>query len=122
MQTVGSFKAVNSFLRREKLSRSIRAMYPDRLPIIVETIDLTSLGPLLKQKFLAPSLCTAAKFMLEVRRQLQDQSQVQRALFLLVGEKRMLLQPSMLMSEAYTQYADPDGFLYIVATGENPFG
>ncbi|XP_022711606.1 gamma-aminobutyric acid receptor-associated protein-like 2 isoform X3 [Varroa jacobsoni] len=87
--------------------------------VIVERASNSHQVPAIdKQKFLVPDDISVAQFMWIVRRRIALSPE--RALFLFVG--RVMPQTSMSMGELYSQYKDPDGFLYLTYSGENTFG
>lgn len=81
-------------------------------PVAVQVPDID------KAKFLVPSDLTVGQFVYVIRKRLSLPSD--RALFLFLGN--VLPPTSQLMSEAYAQHADEDGFLYVRYSGESTFG
>ncbi|XP_022711604.1 gamma-aminobutyric acid receptor-associated protein-like 2 isoform X2 [Varroa jacobsoni] len=113
------FKIQQTEEQRIEESKAILDKYPHRLPVIVERASNSHQVPAIdKQKFLVPDDISVAQFMWIVRRRIALSPE--RALFLFVG--RVMPQTSMSMGELYSQYKDPDGFLYLTYSGENTFG
>ncbi|XP_029918584.1 microtubule-associated proteins 1A/1B light chain 3C [Myripristis murdjan] len=99
---------------------SIRSKFPNKLPVIVERYIREKTLPLLdKTKFLVPFELTLGQFLCLLRNKIDLESS--QALFLLVSEKSMSCM-SASMGEVYSQYRDPDGFLYITYASQEIFG
>lgn len=111
------FKTEHSESERRVEATRILTKYPDRIPVIAEVID-KHLPVLEKKKYLVPAELTLAQFVFVLRKRIelkQDQ-----ALFIFCGSK---IPPSTTtMSHLYLESKDPDGFLYLMVTGENAFG
>lgn len=112
------FKEELSFDERKAESTKIHAKYGDRIPVIVQKAARSNIPSIDKLKFLVPSDITVAQFMWIIRKRIQLAPE--KAIFLFVG--KVLPQSSANMGSIYKQYADEDGFLYIVYSGENTFG
>uniref|UniRef100_A0A673G6Q5 Microtubule-associated proteins 1A/1B light chain 3C-like n=1 Tax=Sinocyclocheilus rhinocerous TaxID=307959 RepID=A0A673G6Q5_9TELE len=88
---------------------TIRSKFPNKLPVIVERYLREKKLPLLdKTKFLVPH---ENKIVLEAS----------QALHLLISGKNMSCL-SASMGEVYSQFRDPDGFLYITYASQDMFG
>ncbi|XP_071753853.1 microtubule-associated protein 1 light chain 3 gamma [Centroberyx gerrardi] len=99
---------------------SIRSKFPNKLPVIVERYIREKTLPLLdKTKFLVPFEFTLGQFLCLLRNKIDLESS--QALFLLVSERSMSCM-SASMREVYSQYRDPDGFLYITYASQEMFG
>ena len=98
----------------------IRQKYPDRIPVIVERAQniRSDIPQINKNKYLVPRDLTFGQFIFVIRRQLELLPD--KAIFLFVNNA--LLPTSTFMGEAYSSYADTDGFLYVVYSGESVFG
>lgn len=113
------FKARSTFEERSLESLRIRERFPGRIPIIVERSGRSTDIPLIdKNKFLAPGDLNVSQFIHVVRRRMQLSSEV--ALFIFVGNT--LPTTGTLLRELYATYGEPDGFLYMLYSGENTFG
>ena len=113
------YKTRTSFEERSLESLRIRERFPGRIPIIVERSGRSTDIPLIdKNKFLAPGDLNVSQFLHVVRRRMQLTGET--ALFLFVGNT--LPTTGTLLRELYTNYADNDGFLYMLYSGENTFG
>ena len=110
------FRSLNPYETRKEVSAEIRRLYPDRYPVIVEH-DPNAVKPLviLKKKFLAPGDIPLNKFMLEVRKVIRIGRQ--DPLVVMVESGQMVTANSK-MSELYDRFKDPDGFLYILFSGD----
>ena len=112
------FKKAHSQEERKNVSERIRAKYPDRVPVIINKSPDSTLPICEKVKFIVPADITLGKFMYEIRKHIELAPEC--AIFLFINN---ILPPvTAEMSDIYSKYADEDGFLYIVYTGENTFG
>ena len=114
------FKEDHTFEARLKESNKIRDKFPGRIPLIAERAErCINIPEIDKCKFLAPCDLTIGQFIYIIRRRITLPSE--KALFLFISGNVLPIS-SMLISEAYSIYADPDGFLYVRYSGENTFG
>uniref|UniRef100_A0A673H693 Microtubule-associated proteins 1A/1B light chain 3C-like n=1 Tax=Sinocyclocheilus rhinocerous TaxID=307959 RepID=A0A673H693_9TELE len=92
---------------------TIRSKFPNKLPVIVERYLREKKLPLLdKTKFLVPHELTFGQFLT---------LEASQALYLLISGKNMSYL-SASMGEVYSQFRDPDGFLYITYASQDMFG
>ncbi|EFA85097.1 MAP1-LC3 domain-containing protein [Heterostelium album PN500] len=119
-----SFQNEYSLDRRKHISAKIRNRYKDRLPIIVERAPNSNIPEISKKKFLAPCDMIVSKFVMEIRKHLEETGQAteKTAIFLFVKNNTVLPPTSNLISTIYELYKNEDGFLYITYSGENTFG
>ena len=114
---IDEFKSVSETTRCGESSR-MRKKYPGRYCIIVDKDPRTTAPPIDKHKYLVPGDLTVGQFIYVIRKRLKLPSD--QAIFVYVDKK--LPQTSMLLSEAYNQYHDRDGFMYMIYSAENTFG
>ena len=95
--------------------------YPDKIPIICEknirdkdTIDID------KHKFLVSRDINIGQFVYVIRTRLRLPPSA--ALFLFVGDYYTILPNSTPIIDAYDQFKNSDGFLYLTYSKENVFG
>ena len=113
------FKTTYSIDQRYSECSRIRKLYPDRLPIIVETSLNYDIPTLDKMKYLVPSDLTVGQFMYVIRKRLKLTSE--KAIFFCINGT--IPSSSSLIINLYELYHDEtDGFLYILINGENTFG
>ena len=62
------FKDDHTFDHRREESAKIRGRYPDRIPVIVEKADGSSIESIDKRKYLVPNDITVAQFMWIIRK------------------------------------------------------
>lgn len=110
------FKAQNAYEIRKEVSGKIREQYPDRYPVIVE-MDPRATKKLIikKKKFLAPADIPLSKFMLEVRKVIEIGRQAPLAVMVESGQ---MVTANDRMDNLYDRFKDPDGFLYILFSGD----
>lgn len=110
------FKAQNTYETRKEVAGKIREQYPDRYPVIVE-IDPKAANTLIitKKKFLAPGDIPLNKFMLEVRKVIRMGRQDPLAVMV---ENGHMVSGDSTIGYLYNQFKDPDGFLYILFSGD----
>eukprot|EP01039_Chlorochromonas_danica_P006610 gene6610-7303_t len=102
------FKESHTFEERVKESERVRAKYPDRIPVICEKVETSSMEDLDKKKYLVPFDLICGHFNYMIHRRLKLPSE--KALILFVNGS---IPPiSATMSELYDQLKDKDGFLY----------
>ena len=113
------FKEQHSFAQRQIEALRIRDKFPSRIPVIVERSPQSGHIPKIdKSKFLVPGDLTVSQFIFVIRKRLTLPSET--ALFLFVNGT--LPTSGSFMKELYTSFADNDGFLYCLYSGENVFG
>ena len=110
------FKVANTYETRKEVAGKIREQYPDRYPVIVE-LDPRATKSLVieKKKFLAPGDIPLNKFMLEVRKVIAMGRQDPLAVMVESGQ---MVSGDTEMSDLYDRFRDPDGFLYILFSGD----
>ena len=114
---VTAFKHIPEKTRCAESSR-MRQKYPGRSCIIVDRASDTNAPSIDKHKYLVPDDITVGQFLYVIRKRLKLNPE--KAIFIFINKK--LPPSSMLMSEAYKEYHDRDGFLYMIYTSENTFG
>lgn len=115
-EDIPRFKAQNTYETRKGVSGKIREQYPDQYPVIVELDPrATKLCIIVKKKFLAPGNIPLNKFMLEVRKVISIGRQDPLAVMVESGQ---MISGDTKMSDLYERFKDPDGFLYILFSGD----
>jgi GABA(A) receptor-associated protein len=94
-------------------SNKVKLKYKDRIPLIVDASF-----PLTKNKFLVPIYITISEFMYIIRKQCKLQPE--KSLFIFINNT--IPVGSDLISKIYDEYANEDGFLYVVIKEESVFG
>lgn len=112
------FKDKYSFEKRRREYEKIATTFPDKIPVIVERSDTTTIADIDKHKFLVPSDTTMSQFLYVIRKRITLKSD--ESLFVFINNT--LPSMSLLISQLYREHCDPDGFLYIVYSGESTFG
>ena len=115
---MSTFKERHPFEQRCNEAKRIRAKYPDRIPIIVEMAERSSLPPLDKCKYLVPANLTIGQFVYIIRKRIRLTPE--QAIFIFVDDK--LPSTAHVCSDVYEEHKDPDGFLYCSLSAENTFG
>ena len=113
-----SFKNKFSFEKRRSEVQRILKKYPNRIPIVVEIAENSSLPPLDKSKYLVPEELTISQFIYIIRKRLKLQPD--QALFIFVNN--CLLTSTSLMKEVYKEHKEESGFLMIIIREESTFG
>merc|ERR1712070_640415 len=81
--------------------------------------DLRSdIPPVDKRKYLIPMDLTVGQFVYVIRKRISLPAD--KAIFLFVNNT--IAPTQALMSTVYEQHRDPDGFMYMMYSGENTFG
>lgn len=112
------FKQNFTLEQRQKESKKMMDAHPDRIPIVLELANKSTLPPLDKKKFLVPKGFTIGQFMMVVRKRIKVKSE--EAIFLFINNS--LPSASSLVSEIYEKEKDEDDFLYIQINSESTFG
>lgn len=118
MSKTSKFQTIYPFEKRQEEAARIRVKYPDRIPVIVEITENSTLPPLDKNKYLVPADLTVGQMMYVVRKRIKITSE--QAIFIFVNNT--LPTHTSMMSELYKEYKNEDGFLYCSISGENCFG
>ena len=112
------FKDSKSLESRIAESTKIIEKYPDRVPIIVEICDDSTLKNIDKNKYLVPKDLTFSQFLYIIRKRIKlDKSQ---SIFLMVNDT--VCPSNTPISVVYDEHKNKDGFLYIIYASENTFG
>ena len=112
------FRISNNFEERYHECKTIRGKYPDRIPVICQKHNASTIESIQKTKFLVPQDLTATQFLFIIRKKLKLPSE--KGVFLFVNN--MLATSSETILSLYESHRDPDGFLYMFYTDENIFG
>ncbi|KAK9963294.1 hypothetical protein ABG768_006492 [Culter alburnus] len=114
------FKQRKCLATRKDEVCNIRSKFPNKLPVIVERYLREKKLPLLdKTKFLVPNELTLGQFLSLLRSKIALEAS--QALYLLISGRNMSCL-STSMGEVYSQFRDPDGFLYITYASQDMFG
>lgn len=106
------------FEKRKEEAMRIKAKYPDKIPCVLEYSSSCSLPKNDKKKFLVPDNLTIGQFVYVIRKRIKLSPD--KAIFLFVNG--ILVSSSTSIMEAYSNYKNEDGFLYLVVSDENTFG
>jgi GABA(A) receptor-associated protein len=98
-------------------SKHILDKYPNKIPIIIKFQENSKLK-LDKYKYLVPNDFTMSSFQLYIRNKIEIKPE--KAIFIMVNNK--MTTQSMLLSQVYNMYKNPDGFLYLTIAEESLFG
>eukprot|EP00930_Biecheleria_cincta_P082266 TRINITY_DN72029_c0_g1_i1.p2 TRINITY_DN72029_c0_g1~~TRINITY_DN72029_c0_g1_i1.p2 ORF type:complete len:143 (+),score=25.29 TRINITY_DN72029_c0_g1_i1:57-431(+) len=115
------------FEKRVAEAQRILGKYPDRVPVICEKSGRCSLPEIEKKKFLVPGTMLCGEFKYIVHKHIQQASGGQgisadQAIYLFASQGKVSMKTGALMSEAYANHKDDDGFLYITYSAENTLG
>lgn len=114
------FKLENSFESRIQESSRVINKYPDRITVICEKINekKNDIPIIDKKKYLVPIDLTIGQFLYVIRNRMKLSPE--KAIFLFISNS--IPPNSSMIIDLYSQYRDPDGFLYITYSSENVFG
>jgi GABA(A) receptor-associated protein len=116
---VSTFRDQHTIETRLSESTRIRSKYPERIPIILEQCPSSNIVPVVdRSKYLVPDHLTLGQFLVVIRQRIQLGSE--HALFLFINQT--LVPIGALLSTVYRDHHDPDGFLYVLYSGETTFG
>ncbi|XP_004931350.2 microtubule-associated proteins 1A/1B light chain 3C isoform X2 [Bombyx mori] len=106
-------------IRKEEVM-AIKSKFPTKIPLIVERYHKERNLPTLdKKKFLVPEDITMSQFLVIIRNRIRVKPN--QALYLIINNRSMLSM-SLTMAQAYENYGDEDGFLYITYASQEVFG
>jgi GABA(A) receptor-associated protein len=71
MSTAIPFKKQHSFEKRQAEAQRIREKYPDRIPVICEKDERSSIPPIDKKKYLVPADLTVGQFVYVIRKRIK---------------------------------------------------
>jgi GABA(A) receptor-associated protein len=112
---MSNFKTKYNEQQRMNECEKILKKYPDRIPIIVNTLKNINLD---RFKYLVPSTLTVGEFMHVIRKRIKINPE--ENLYLFINNE---LPPMLdLLNVIYEKSKDKDGFLYIDISLENTFG
>ncbi|XP_053615615.1 microtubule-associated proteins 1A/1B light chain 3C-like [Plodia interpunctella] len=114
------FKSKKPFVSRKEEVMAIKSKFPTKIPLIVERYHKERNLPTLdKTKFLVPEDITMSQFLVIIRNRIRIKPN--QALYLIINNRSMLSM-SLTMAQAYENYGDEDGFLYITYASQEVFG
>lgn len=113
-----AFKETYTLSERRKEADNVMKKYPQRVPVIVELSQKSTLPPLDKTKFLVPEELTVGQLSYVIRKRMSLRAE--QAIFLTVNG--MFPSASQTMQNLYKEHHSECGFLYIHVTEENTFG
>ncbi len=116
--TKSSFEKKYSFELRSKESAKLLAKHPDRLPIIVEIAEGSTLPDIEKHKYLVPNDTTIGQFMSILRTRMTLTAET--ALFIFVDNQ--LPPATATIGSLYEKHKGVDNFLTFFLSGESTFG
>jgi hypothetical protein len=109
--------------KRRKQSRKVATDFPDRVPVVVQSGSDEVLVE--QMKFLVPKSITISAFFAKLRDYVKYRGgplPPEKALFLLVGDRQLMLPMSHTMEEVRASQASNDGMLYLWVMPESTFG
>jgi GABA(A) receptor-associated protein len=112
------YRNETSLEQRTLEAKNILCKHPDRVPIIVEISDKSTLPELDKKKYLVPKDLTMGQFMIVIRKRIKLSPE--KALFMFINNT--LPSSSQLIGQIYDTSKNDDGFMYITITSESTFG
>ena len=118
MESAEEFKKTFTFEERCNQSNNIRLKYPNRIPIFVSRSCTNNCPKIDRNKYLVPHDLTVGQFMYVIRRRIKLSPE--ESIYLFVNNK--IPTTSSLLSHIYEFNKSPDGFLYIIYSGESTFG
>uniref|UniRef100_A0A672N584 Microtubule-associated proteins 1A/1B light chain 3C-like n=1 Tax=Sinocyclocheilus grahami TaxID=75366 RepID=A0A672N584_SINGR len=111
---------ITPFKQRKYIFLNMKCLKKNETTVIVERYLREKKLPLLdKTKFLVPHELTLGQFLSLLRSKIVLEAS--QALHLLISGKNMSCL-SASMGEVYSQFRDPDGFLYITYASQDMFG
>mmetsp|Transcript_97140 Transcript_97140/g.202887 ORF Transcript_97140/g.202887 Transcript_97140/m.202887 type:complete len:128 (+) Transcript_97140:100-483(+) len=124
-----SMKSDATFEHRKQEADRILSKYPDRVPVICEKAEKSSLPEIDKKKFLVPGSMAIGNFKYIIQKHITKAAEgnqeaavaPDQTIYLFIKDKTSLKQGTAL-ADTYTKYKDEDGFLYMTYSAENTLG
>ena len=115
---MSAFKHEHPYDKRTAEASRVRAKYPDRVPIICERSQESSIADIDKKKYLVPADLTVGQFVYVIRKRIKMRPG--DAIFIFINKR--LPPTAALIGTMYEEHKDRDGFLYVTYSGESTFG
>jgi GABA(A) receptor-associated protein len=112
------FKERFTYDERVSEATRIHRKYPNRIPVICERAERSTIQQIDKQKYLVPADLTVGQFAYVIRKRLKLTPEI--AIFILVNNT--FPSTSTTLSTLYEQHKDSDGYIYLEYSGESTFG
>ncbi|OII72673.1 hypothetical protein cand_012010 [Cryptosporidium andersoni] len=128
---MSSIRDTIPFDKRAAEALSIRAKYPNRIPVICERSIRSDLPDIDKKKFLVPMNMLVGEFKYIIHKHITQSTGTtdnntklpisnEKTIYLFVNNT--VPKAGALMQEVYEQYVSDDGFLYVEYSAENTLG
>ena len=127
---MSSYKNSVSFNARKEATRNILNKYPDKCPIYLtfdNKLKLKQRAGTNFNKYIINNNLTVGQYMQVLKKRVEMGEKIALTLFVNIYKNDKLINTilpilSMSIEQAYTQYCDEDGFLYMNLVAENTFG
>jgi GABA(A) receptor-associated protein len=114
------YKSANSLEFRKKEASTVLAKYPDKIPVICEIHKSSRrLITLDHVKYLVSHQLTIGQFLITMRKKVKMDATQNLFLF---SKHDTLFSTTQLLSEAYKENKDEDGFIYFTISVQETFG
>lgn len=117
-KAMSRFQKEVPFEKRITEAKKIREKFPDKIPIIIESIQGSDTLQLDKIKYLVPFDTTVGQLILILRERMKLAPQ--KTMFLFINNN--ILPTNKLMGEIYDQYKSNDYFVYGFIASDNFYG
>ena len=112
------FQRDHTFEKRKAEADRVLQKYTDRIPVIVEKAKRCVITDIDNRKFLVPKDLTVGQFIWVIRKRIRLAPE--QAIFIFVDNTLPIQTETM--AQVYKNHVDPDGFLYVIYSGESVFG
>jgi len=127
---MSSYKNSVSFNARKEATKNILNKYPDKCPIYLtfdNKIKLKQKAGTNFNKYIINNNLTIGQYMQVLKKRVEMGEKIALTLFVNIYKNDKLINTilptlSMSIEQAYTQFCDADGFLYMNLVAENTFG
>ena len=127
---MSTYKSSVSFNARREATRNILNKYPDKCPIYLtfdSKLKLKQRAGTNFNKYIINNNLTMGQYMQVLRKRVELGDKMSLTLFINIYKDDKLINTilptmSLTVEEAYSQYKDEDGFLYMNLMAENTFG
>jgi GABA(A) receptor-associated protein len=107
-----------TFEKRKSEADRILIKYPDRVPVVVQLLEKSTLPDIDKKKYLVPNDITVGQFIYIIRKRIKLEPE--QAILIFVNNT--IPPTASLISQIYKEHKDADGFLYCFFDTEQVFG
>lgn len=120
MEYIHDLHAKTTWMQRLSKTQTLKDKYPTRVPVLIDRADKNTPKPD-NHKYLVPSDLTVGQFQYVMKQHIPD-LKPEQAIFLFVGDGKVIPPNNALMSQIFAEYHSRDNYLIILYQIESTFG